>query len=489
MTSPIHTSTPISSTSDFSVAFSLLGAPRSGTNYLSYLIKAHPEIELQVEPLSLHTRHFLLEDLEPQGQAATLLSEAKPRSFVDDLANWLSSGVTVRGFKETTLFGKLPLLAERLPRIRLLYMWRNVEDVVASHLRHDLITRWDLTRRYYFHSDPLIRRAAQRAAKKPSTAVDFVRLLTLARRQLWLEHRHHFNYLEVAYSDLIQHPADILSTIMTFLGLSKHHLQDLAIARRKTRSGTSTYTTFVRPKVSHDTVRCTTHRLLSRHSSISATKLKCLGFLSAMPVTVAMAVDFLNSLPQSAVHEDDYTIYNPYNPDLPIKYVAGRWDYDRHYSDTPATGFSAIGALYCCKYLGGRLPRLSEMLSLAKQVGWPHIRDFPDASRFYNISESYDRPRPISHDACYVPNAQPFTPQSFHGPTLARHLFGNVAEWCLPDDFTGDEASLYIRSTPVFGAGWNKDDSYMQTFQRRQYYMRWGRTGSVSVGFRLARSD
>ena len=80
-------------------SFALLGVPRSGTNYLSSLMKAHPDIELQIEPFSLHTRSFLLEDLEPNGRAAAYLSGDNHHPFVEDLLCWLNEDTKPRGSK------------------------------------------------------------------------------------------------------------------------------------------------------------------------------------------------------------------------------------------------------------------------------------------------------------------------------------------------------------------------------------------------------
>jgi len=449
--------------------FVILGAPRSGTNYLSALIKAHPAVEVQIEPLSLHTRSFLAEDLEETGDAADALAGRRAHTFLGDLKTWLLEGAGRRGFKETTLFGKLPLLAKWLPGVRIIFISRNGTNTVNSHINNDLADRWKLPRRYKNHSNPLIRVAARQALNKTKAARQLVEQLYILRRKLWREHRHLFNYLEIDYSNLVSDPTKTLESVMEFLDLDISDFQHTAILRRHTITGISPYSTF---RGNQPTRPVQLVERLPFHNAVIKTS-----SLALTPVTVKMAAQFLNAAGNEPEEVDEYRLFNPFNPDLHIRFVDGSWVHRPEDESRPATGFSALGAQRCCAYFGGRLPTVDEMLSFADDIGWPDLKTFPNAANSYGICDTLEGPSAMSSN---VINAVGGPVKDYD--SIARNLFGNVAEWCLPNQSKIGGKAWQSGSFPVFGAGWNKDDSYL----RRRTYKRWARTGSVSVGFRMA---
>lgn len=186
------------------------------------------------------------------------------------------------------------------------------------------------------------------------------------------------------------------------------------------------------------------------------------GRLADTVVTVAEAAAFLATVDNRSGNA--YRYYNPHNPDLPIRWDGRGWRFDNECADSPAVGFNILGAIACCRYLGGRLPTLRERLAACDDAGWPG-GDTEEERIALHMGGISNRPRAIRSSR----------------PVGGRYdLFGNVAEWCLPDDAPIDEFRLRTESFPVVGAGWNKDGSFLL----RRYYQRWGRSGSVSVGFR-----
>ena len=358
-----------------------------------------------------------------------------------------------------------------------------MEHVVLSYSRHDLVSRWNLIQRYSYHSNTAIRKAARKARCEPQYTEDLIRTLTIVRSAHWQEHRSLFDHMEVKYLELISDPIATLSMVMDFLGLHLHAFQERSIISHSNSTGRSPYTSFCGTNSSP----LPTAFSRAAHEELSGLHLsdqeRFGGYVCSKPVTVKMAAEFLN-IHQSVDARDDYYLYcNPFNPDLPLKYWKERWRYSREDENRPITGFSALGALRCCQYFGGRLPKLSEMLFVAAAIGWPGEEEFPEACKAYMIAETSDGPVSMSIEG------EPPVFVKLGYDVLSKvdlefvyHLYGNVAEWCLPDDFRGEDEMLKIGSLPVFGAGWNKDE----TFLSRKFYSRWARTGAVSVGFRIA---
>ena len=190
----------------------LLGIPRSGTNFVSSLIKAHPLCELQIEPFSMHLGFVLDEEFTG---SPTLLSRLGCRCdacFVCDLQRWLLAGLC-RGFKETALFDVLPALKTWAPGLRVIFLQRDVCDIVSSYVRHGLVVQWNLR----------ARAGVRNGGIAPPTAddVDLVHALVIDKLARWREHRELFDYVEIDYRDICgPNGLDMLDRAMRFIGLS-----------------------------------------------------------------------------------------------------------------------------------------------------------------------------------------------------------------------------------------------------------------------------
>lgn len=223
--------------------FMILAQPRSGSNYLSELLKAHPDLKLQIEPFSMHTSDFLPQDLRTEGSAAEALRCRCGGCFACDLRTWLAGGVC-RGFKETTLFEKLPLLQEWMPRLRVVFLQRDHDAIVQSHLAGDLVSKWRLYRRYADHPHPAVAVAAMAAERDPGGASALIRILCDLRASLWRSYAERFVHLTVPYAELVNQPEQTLDRVMRFLGLQRDSLQDFCIAEHRKGTRVGTYGTF-----------------------------------------------------------------------------------------------------------------------------------------------------------------------------------------------------------------------------------------------------
>lgn len=235
--------------------FLLLGAPRSGTNYVSALLKAHPEVALQVEPFSQHVRPFWDEDLISAGLAVGKLLCYCQNCFTCDLRSWLRGGKS-RGFKETTLFEKLQAVKSWMPELRLLFLHRQEVDIIHSYFHYDLFRQWELGRRYYYNPHQEVRECAQRLVEGDfASQVELVAATLRLRQRYWEQGKGQFEYLELEYGALQADPAGTLRRAMQYLGLdlSPEQLKAIAVQRQGTKR--SIYSTLGLPPLYDEALR------------------------------------------------------------------------------------------------------------------------------------------------------------------------------------------------------------------------------------------
>jgi len=220
--------------------FLLLAHHRSGSNLLNDLLQAHPCIECLNEPFSMHTPFFREHDLQRWAGSdfePTRLHRHLPRSDdLDDLCPFLhalrdyldcSSAHRVIGFKETGLFGKLGWLQAFMPRLKLIFLWREPRAIVSSVLRSGLIDFWayrELVPPAFRRLFPQAPHAALSRAPAGSreelaglAAMSIAVRYELARRTL-----PGFEHLVVGLDAVVKHPAETLGALARFLGVAPH---------------------------------------------------------------------------------------------------------------------------------------------------------------------------------------------------------------------------------------------------------------------------
>jgi hypothetical protein len=238
--------------------FMLLGCPRSGTNYLSALLKAHPAVELQIEPFSMHVQAFMDSEFSGVVETDTVFRCSCGRCISCDLRTWLRSG-SHRGFKETTVFDRLGQMASWLPELRVVFLGRDPRDIVESYLSGSLHTRWKIATRFQCHPDPTIRSLAASAPNELETQAELCTVLTTRRLRKWIELGSHFESLAIRYSELIRSPHGSLEQILKFLGLSTTAECGRAIDDYASRSAEDLYSPFKAPNAQHFNIDWPTH--------------------------------------------------------------------------------------------------------------------------------------------------------------------------------------------------------------------------------------
>jgi len=137
-----------------SVVTVMLAHQRSGSNYLTTLLTAHPNVLLLREPFSLHTPRFReldlvpwhSQDFDPQVLHPSLADDPATVFYLKDLRVFLrrlSQSGYLAGFKETLLFEKVAWLRAFEPSLALIHLVRDPRAVIASVLRHPEAAEWN----------------------------------------------------------------------------------------------------------------------------------------------------------------------------------------------------------------------------------------------------------------------------------------------------------------------------------------------------------
>lgn len=247
---------------DTRAPFMLLAHHRSGSNLLNDLLQAHPCIECLNEPFSMHTPFFREHDLQAWGAAdfePRLLHRQLPegddlRPFIEALRSYLdcSNEARVIGFKETGLFGKLGWLQACMPRLKLIFLWREPRAIVSSVLRSGLIDFWDYRefvpaafRRLFPHAGPL---------PGPGLAIGCrVELATLAamsvatRYEMARRALPAFDHVVVGLDAIVQRPGETLTALARFLGVPPNPGPAQFLSGRQVASRGGTFSSFREP--------------------------------------------------------------------------------------------------------------------------------------------------------------------------------------------------------------------------------------------------
>lgn len=239
--------------------FTILGFPRSGTNFLSSILATHPEVTLLVEPFSMHNGYiksnfFLPWFPESYNSANFHSGMERYRTTIDyfnDFRIWINSGDReIRGFKETTFLMKLGWLQMYLPNLDIIYLERNPKGVVSSFKKEGLFERWNYQDIFYRLVDEMVqcqKLEQYRQLVRETDSANWIDVLTTmyivstseVKRNLSL-----FRHTNVKYERLANIPLLSFVEIFDFLGLKINELVRKEIEERclERRGGTfSTY--------------------------------------------------------------------------------------------------------------------------------------------------------------------------------------------------------------------------------------------------------
>lgn len=201
--------------------FAILGCPRSGTNLLSSLVKHLQEHYFLVEPFSMNLNWVLQDDLCWSHTNFMRLHCACHSCFVCDLRSEIVLGRI--NFKETSLFEYLDVIAHVFKVRRIVYIERNLVDIINSYMTRKLYLRWQLNRRTYFQD--LFSNLSNDNISLPLQNTEefisyYVTSLTLKKQSLWVQHRHHFEFISVHFDRLVREPLKVVQDVADFLHLS-----------------------------------------------------------------------------------------------------------------------------------------------------------------------------------------------------------------------------------------------------------------------------
>jgi hypothetical protein len=240
--------------------FFVMAHHRSGSNFLTDLLQAHPQLECINEPLSMHTRHFRECDLatwtapsfDPDTLHPSIAAHESLRAFLLEFRAYLlsSSRRRVVGFKDTVLFGKLAWLHAFLPTLKVVFLRREPRSIVSSLLRSRQLDFWNFAplvppafERLFPGVMPArtVEDGATRAAEIATMSV--VLRYALANRELGL-----FEHRAVDLERLVSRPETVLEGLADFLGVP-HSAAPLAFFNERSgaRRGGS-FSSFRRPE-------------------------------------------------------------------------------------------------------------------------------------------------------------------------------------------------------------------------------------------------
>lgn len=229
--------------------FMLLGHHRSGTNFLTDVLQAHPEVSMVDEPLSVHTRGFRDTDLLVWGADQwddvrvhdALVDHPMSRARFQRLREFVTApGEVVRGFKETILFEKMPWLHAAVPGLRTVLVVRDPRAVVGSLLKHDVDAIWEYSR------------ALERYVGQPGAHRELVATGSPLARSVSSWRVRHRELLGAPppglrvfrLEDLVRDDSDVLAEMMRHIGLEPHEAQHRTMKEHQREHRGGMYSTY-----------------------------------------------------------------------------------------------------------------------------------------------------------------------------------------------------------------------------------------------------
>lgn len=236
------------------MSFMILSNQRSGSNFLANVTRAHPSVDLIIEPLGTNIDIFKSEDLShwtaEQYNAGYLhrVFRGMPEAihFLKDFRRWIYSPLPgQRGFKETLLLRKIPWLQRFLPGISIIFLVRDPRAVVASILKRSMDRFWNsrsILQKY------LVEKSVSSFEPNLDNEVKVNAMIWKIRTDTALKALKYTNFLQVRLEDLISRPNYTLERIMKYLGTSTHQAQLKYVARRWGKTKKEAFSTFRRPR-------------------------------------------------------------------------------------------------------------------------------------------------------------------------------------------------------------------------------------------------
>jgi formylglycine-generating enzyme required for sulfatase activity len=192
-------------------------------------------------------------------------------------------------------------------------------------------------------------------------------------------------------------------------------------------------------------------------------------YISMTPVTVNQYCSYLNTKKYHYRSNFPNFMCNLNHIECQIHFNRGVWKAKRNVDEHPITGVTLYGAYSYAKDNGLILPTLSH---------WNRICNIEGIINNARWQENL-------YIECNISDSKGGTTSVYEGPISNNlkvyNLIGNVASWCIPVEKEYNLSELRTSSFPVVGCGWNKG-----IYDTNKLWMkkRWGRTGSVSTGFR-----
>ncbi len=239
--------------------FMILGHPRSGTNFISTILRSHPEISLLIEPFSMHNRYTQEQFFRYWGDDSYktdvyhkgLGSFPKSVEFFADFRKWFESKEDeLHGFKETTFLMKLQWLHEYLPEANVIYIERDPRGIVSSFKKGGLFERWNYQNLFYglaedVKGNPQLHQYAELVEETDqSNWVDVLTTMYIIATQEAKRNLPSFRHTQWKYERVVASPESSFSEILAFLGLQmdKEVEKEIGLRCSETRGGTfSTY--------------------------------------------------------------------------------------------------------------------------------------------------------------------------------------------------------------------------------------------------------
>ena len=228
----------------------LLSSPRSGSNFLSSILREHPNIDVLVEPLNQYVTIIRDSELEYWNYCAVdeergikmLAENSFDSRYLRYLRRWLALKCGVTILKETKLATKLAWFQRLLPDARYLFLFRRPDEVVASFLNGNFFDRWKYKEKFQNlrSSSHLV---LDSVAASNSEIVAHIWDLR-AREMLAFSEENYGRVAFVDYNRLVEEPGAYVEKLLHHLGLemvAEVHCE-IAEKTRTTKGGVfSTY--------------------------------------------------------------------------------------------------------------------------------------------------------------------------------------------------------------------------------------------------------